>query len=229
MTTPCHSSPDWTDILTAIGTCSAVAATVILFFYERIKRWINRPVLDIGINFSPPDCNKTLASKDNKTITAYWFRLFVRNSGRSPAEDIEVTINEVFRRVGDKWNIYSEFLPSSLVWTHLNKPFLPYLLPGTSKNLDLGYILDPKMRYAYPDENKLSSSDSMSEILFNVILSIKPYLPYNILSPGEYKLILTIGAKNAEPMRQSIKIALQKEWKDDESDMLNNSISISKF
>ena len=56
-----NPSNNWTDILTAIGTLLAVLTTVFFFLYERIKNFLNRPILIIGINLTPPECHKTTA------------------------------------------------------------------------------------------------------------------------------------------------------------------------
>ena len=224
-----HENPtSWTDILTAIGTVGAVILTVFFFLFERIRNWIKRPKLEMGVNFTPPECHKTIVMIGNEMADAYWFRLFATNVGNTPAKDIEVTIDKVYKKIGDKWTLYSAFLPSSLVWTHINQPILNDLIPGTTRNIDLGYIMDPEVRYKYQFENNPVLPNSMTEILFNVSISVKPFIGYNIIESGEYKFLLIIGAKNCKPFKDQIILKFTNDWKDDETKMLNETVKISK-
>jgi hypothetical protein len=48
---------------------------------------------------------------------AFWFRLYVTNTGETVAHDVEVTIGELMRLENDRFVPYSGFLLSNLVWT----------------------------------------------------------------------------------------------------------------
>jgi hypothetical protein len=224
-----HQNPtNWMEVFTAIGTLGTVILTAILFFYERIKNYLQRPILQLGIHFNPPECHKTVVRVGDRISNAYWFRLFVSNNGKSTANDVEVTIDKVYKKIGDQWKVYSAFLPSSLKWTHIDQALLSGLIPGTVRNIDFGYIMDPKIRYAYPFENNPTLTNDMTENLLNVCISVKPWIGYNIIEPGEYKFQLTIGAKNCKPQKEQIILKFTKDWKEDEARMLNETITISK-
>jgi len=218
----------WTDILTAIGTVGTVVLTFFFYFFERIRNWIKRPKLELDVHFTPPECHKTIVKIGNEMADAYWFRLFATNVGDTPAKDIEVTIDKVYKKIEDKWTLYSAFLPSSLVWTHINQPILNDLISGATRNIDLGYIMDPEVRYKYTFENNPVLPNSMSEIFFNVSISVRPFIGYNIIDSGEYKFSLIIGAKNCKPVKDQIILKFTNDWKDDEAKMLNETVKISK-
>jgi hypothetical protein len=213
---------NFTDILTAFGTLAAVIATVTFFFYERIRNFRIRPKLQIGINFYPPDCHKTKAGIYDKKFDAYWFRLYVKNEGKSTAKDIEVSIEKVEKRIDDKWQIYPAFLLSNLVWTHINVPTLTNLLPGTMKNVDLGYIVDPQVYYD-------PSTKNIPENVFNVIISVEPITGYNKLAVGDYRFSIIAGAANCKIKREKFSVVFSKDWQNDETKMLNETIMISKI
>lgn len=224
----CNPSNNWTDILTAIGTLLAVLATVFFFFYERIRNYLNRPILEIGINLMPPECHKTTAMSNQKLYSAFWFRLYIKNSGKSNATNIEVIIEKVEKLVDEKWITFPEFLPSNLIWTHINEPNLKNLLPGTTKNVDFGSIIDPAARLSNPAERNLNHTGSMTDNVFRVNISIQPFNAYNIIEPGNYLFYLIAGASNSKASREIFQLSFRKDWTQDEHKMLSEVVSIVK-
>jgi len=206
-----HLSPsnNWTDTLTAIGTLLAVLTTVFFFLYERIKNYLNRPVLKLDINMAPPECHKTTAMSGQKLFSAFWFRLYVKNNGKSNATNLEVIIEKVDKLVDGKWITFPGFLPSNLVWTHINEPNLKNLLPGTTKNVDFGSILDPAGRLSNPAERNMDHTNSMTDNVFRVNISIQPFNAYNIIEPGDYLFHLIAGASNSEACRSKFHLSFK--------------------
>lgn len=225
-----HNPPNnWTDTLTAIGTLIAVFATIFFFFYERIKNYLNRPILKININFYPPECHKITELFNMRIADAYWFRLYVKNKGKSNAQNLEVLIEKVEKKVGDNWLIYPAFLPSNLKWTHIDVPLLLNLQPGTTKNVDLGYIYDPIVNVSNAVEKKLSSENGKIEILFNVSISVNPLTGYHVLKPGEYLFYIIVGASNCSARREKFHVCFTNDWQINEAKMLTDTIKIAKI
>ena len=220
---------NWTDTLTAIGTLIAVFATIFFFFYERIKNYLNRPIIKIDINFRPPECHKTTGSFNNKFADAFWFRLFVKNTGKSNAQNLEVLIEKVEKKSGDKWKTYSAFLPSNLKWTHIDIPLLLNLQPGTTKNIDFGYIYDPIVNVSIAAENNFSPEDKKIEILFNVSISVNPFTGYHVLKPGDYIFYIIVGASNCKARREKFKLSFSNNWQTNEEKMLNENVKITRI
>jgi hypothetical protein len=223
-----NPSNNWTDTWTAIGTLLAVLTTVFFFLYERIRNYWNRPILKIGINFKPPECHKTTALSNQRLFPVFWFRLFVTNSGRTNSTNLELIIEKVEKMVDGKWTIYPEFLLSNLVWTHINEANLKNLLPGTTKNVDFGYILDPSGRASNPAERNLQHTISMTDNVFRVNISIQPFNAYNIIEPGDYLFHLIAGASNSKASRGKFHLSFKKDWTQDETKMLSEIVSIKK-
>jgi hypothetical protein len=220
---------NWTDPLTAIGTLAAVFAAIFFFFYERIKNYLNRPILKLGINFYPPECHKTTGSFNNKFANAFWFRLYVTNKGKSNAQNLEVLIEKVDKKTGDIWITNSAFLPSNLKWTHIDVPLLMNLQPGTTKNVDFGYIYDPIVSVSNATNNNLPSENNKIEIVFNVTISVIPFTNYHVLQPGEYLFYLIVGASNCKARREIFRVRFSKEWQENETKMLTETIRIDKY
>ena len=72
--------PDW---ITAIGTVVLAAGTIVLaiiaIFQDKIRAWLMRPNLTIGIELAPPDCHKTILEKRDytgKVLDSFWCYYF---------------------------------------------------------------------------------------------------------------------------------------------------------
>jgi len=225
------TDPSWWQ---GIGTVAAVIAVVAFYFLDRLRTWKNRPILDININFRPPDCHHipTTVRDINNSVQqfdAFWFRLTVRNRGRSAAQNLEVLIHDLEKQVDNSWRLLSEFLLSNLVWTHIAQQYLPMLLPGTEKNVDLGHVIDPKARGVVPTENNSEITVVETQAVFYFETTILPNNRYNIIGPGEYKFTITVGASNCAPKSKSFKLKISGEWHLDESTMLSRGVRIERI
>jgi hypothetical protein len=223
-----YSSINWIEVLTAIGTFGAVVVTLSIFSYKKISKKIRKPKLKLGVHFSPPECHKMLAVIGNTRVDAYWFRLYVENFGKRTAKDVDVIIEKIYIKIGDEWRIYSVFLPSNLLWTHIGRALLSNLQPGSKKNVDFGYILEPSVRSQYPSENNPAFPNHTGN-LFNISTTVRPSNGYNIIKPGEYRFQIFVGAKNCIQREEYILLKFSQNWKVDEIQMLNESVSISKM
>ena len=212
----------WSDSLavwlTAIGTIGATVVAVYLA-YRSEQQNKQKPKLSIGFRFFPPDCTlltesikSAEAPNEPKRIDAFWFRGFVKNSGRGVARDVEVIIHDILIRTGDTWKPIPDFISSNLWWTHLprHNAYLPMILPGTSKNFEIGCILKPKLDKTW----------------FEFKLTIVPSYKYNVMPPGEYKFTVTVGASNAKPVHQQFELKVTGDWFESIDSMFELGVSI---
>jgi hypothetical protein len=225
-------APTLTDWLQAIGTLGAVLAAFFFFFWERIRNWWKRPVLYAILNFRPPDCHRitplvTLPTGGTITPDAFWFRITIGNSGKTPAKDLEIIINEVEQKIGDSWQTYSAFLPNNLKWTHVGLQYLPMLLPGTEKNADLGHIIDPHFRPRLPWEENTQLPVPANDTVFCFEVTAVPTNKYHIVAPGEYRFSLTVGAANCSPIKARCQFTLSGQWHRDEASMFQRGIVLT--
>ena len=220
--------PDWWQ---GIGTVAAVVIAFCFYFLDRWRTYRNRPILDIKINFSPPDCHHipTTVKDINGTVRqfdAFWFRLTVINCGRSAAQNLEVLVHNMQKKIDNSWHQLSEFLLSNLIWTHIAQQYLPILLPGTEKNVDLGHIIDPKARKEVPTEHNQKISALETQTVFYFETTILPNNRYNIVGPGEYQFTITVGAANCPSNSKSFGLKISGEWYNNELEMLSKGIDI---
>jgi hypothetical protein len=219
--------------LQAVGTVGAVIAAFIFYFWDKISNWWNRPTLDIAINFRPPYCHGFRWIRENvghvtMEVHCYWFRMTVSNRGNQTAKNVEVVVSQLRRKVGDVWERVAEFLPCNLGWTHTSQQYMPLLLPQTTKEVELGRILDPAARLEFDGESIPGVKWSSSITLFRVALTVNPVTGYNILRPGEYEVTCMVGAENCKPVTRTFILALSGSWEVDEGQMFKKGIEISR-
>ncbi|MGL3709428.1 hypothetical protein ACSYAY_00990 [Leptospirillum ferriphilum] len=221
----------FTDWLIAVGTNGAVIVAIFLtMFWEPYKKWQTRPILKIGINFEPPDCQSiplvtSMPIQSRGPIPNYQFRIYVKNIGKEPASNLEAIIIKVFKSSGDKkWDLLPQFIATDLLWTHIRVPFLPFLLPGLTKNIDLGHVVKPEFRL-YIGEGRPNADPQKT--IFSFDIQIRPNNDYQKILPGVYKFLIVVGAENCESVEKIFYLRLTGEWFDTEEEMFSRGIFIS--
>ena len=82
---------------------------------------------------------------------------------------------------------------------------MPQLLPGTRKNVDLGYF-----------SKSSTNKDTDNDIELCVAITVNPLTKYNCLHSGKYKLTIIVGAQNCKFSEQKIIITMYGKWTDEE-------------
>ena len=231
-----NAGPNITDWLTGIGTVAVATIAILFYFLDRLRAKGERPILDLFINFRPPFCHYTSVATVERAgrihnFEAYWFRLTVANRGKTSAKDLEVIIHNVEQRVDGAWKRLSDFLPSNLKWTHTSQHYLPMLLPYTEKNIELAHIINPDAnnRGRVPGEYNhahLKLSAAQTSVFFE--LTILPVSSYNIVGPGEYRFMITVGGSNCSPISSTFNLKLTGEWHTEENTMLTKGVEINR-
>lgn len=219
--------------LGAIGTISAVAVAL---FKDEFLRWRRRPKLNISISLHPPDCHKTQLTVDEHSIASsirvlncYYFRLWVRNDGRSRAERVEVFVAKIRQRnTKGSFEQLDNFLPMNLVWSAGSggeRIYIDGISPGMGKHCDIGHIIDPTFRKFINSEN--SKSAVPNQTIFSLDLEFKTNTLSHLLMPGSYQIDLLVAASNANPSIFTISLDLFGNWYPDESQMFAEGLKLS--
>lgn len=234
-------------LLTAVGTLTLAG---IALFYDKLRAWRRRPILEIAFDLEPPHCNKTtiMYPMTNSTLTfplsggnltnqpspllssvdGYYFRLRIRNIGKSPAEQVEVFASELlYRTANGKFERVASFLPINLLWTHIKKPYRDAISPGMEKHCDLGHIIDPSNRSSIASEDNTALGVSYTETLFSFDVEVLSYTKSYLIKPGYYQLKLIIAASNSKPIPKTLGINHTGKWFTDEKRMLSEGIGIT--
>jgi hypothetical protein len=196
-------NPEW---LTAAGTIGAV---LVALFAETFRRWYRRPVLRGRIEMRPPDCHLTPVVHDEVENFAYWFRIWVRNDGRSSAEQVQVQASGLLRRSENgRFEEIRQFLPMNLRWTHTAAIYAPRISPGMGLHCELGRIMRGQ-----PDN-------------FELLVEVQPFTGWHRLPPGVYRLVLALAAANADASPFAIEIEVRGGWAEREEEMFRDHIVI---
>ena len=218
MATGAGGTPIGTWILAGV----AVASATIAAFQSRIARLLVSPKLGLEVNPGPPDFHHTLVSHPTAPGTpavSYYCNLRVRNTGNSRAEQVEVFVADVLTQQEDgSFTHLTSFLPKNLLWSWTLKPFLDALSPGMYASCTLGHIFDPARRRQFPGE-ALSDVDEArlaDRTAFSVAVQFPSTIPFHILTPGTYHVVLWIAAGNARKVEKHLELVLSGSWWADE-------------
>lgn len=225
---------DWSlfaNLLVGVGT---IALAIVAVFQQNIHNWLNKPKLNIEVTGQPPDCHKMPLSVMQpfplqqpiliQTDEGYYYRIRVVNTGRDRAENAEVFIASVSKKVGDGYEKVEQFLPMNLLWSHVERPFLEAISPGgMEKHCNFGYVIPPE---DMPERVTSWLDVPRDETIFTLALEVHPNTLSNMLTSGEYRIDILIAAANMKkPKKKTLEMNISGQWYGDESEMLSNGIS----
>jgi hypothetical protein len=223
------------EVATWAAAVATFLAVVVALLKEEIIRLWRRPKLTASIRLEAPDCHKTELAWINPNsgqVVArgwcYYFRLWVENKGKQPAERVQVFAAKLLRRHAD--GIFREeksFLPMNLVWSHTHEIFKERISPNMGSHCDLGFIQEPSFR----TQIALAGGRTLANVtddkaIFALDLEVKPNTLSDLLAPGVYRLEVLVAAANAGPKRKVLEITLTGNWFDPESKMFSDGIGI---
>lgn len=220
------------------GISTFLAVLVALFKEDIVSNW-RRPELDASITTKPPDCAKVIMTSvvqrtalTQMSTECYWLRIWVKNSGKTRAEKVQVFAAELSKRAADgTFRIIDGFVPMNLRWSHSQNPieapeiFAEGISPGMGKHCDLGYIIDPAHRSAIRIGEDLPGLPA-GNTLVALELELKPNTLSHLIPPGTYRLLVRIAAANCRPVARTIEMTITGEWFSDEKRMLSEGIGI---
>jgi len=182
----------------------AIIALFTPYFAMRIRHWYLRPQLDVEFKYEPPYFR---LFPTNTGRLVYYVRFAVINNGKTQANDCEAVLEKVYW-VEDLKNIRKWiFLPVNLKWSgedpvrDFETACFRTIYPGGRKTFcDIGHIEENKDGFSFELPRRfLEQSD--------------------ILAPGDFKIQISVYAKNAEKVTREFKISWSGVWKNTEEEM----------
>ena len=221
---------DFVHWVEAIGTIG-VAATAV--FGETIRGWFYHPKFLVTARTEQPDASMTTitnAQTGEKITDAIYLRLWVENVGNAAAKNVEVYAQTLRRQRADgQWEMYETFPPMNLRWS--NVPFLvyPVISPKMGKHCDCVHIVDPVKRAesGMSDDNPgLQLAASVASMTIDLIAT--PNHRGNIVPPGEYELLIKVGATNSGTSDWLVTLRFDGMWTSDAAQMTSNHVGIRR-
>lgn len=221
----------------AAATATFLAVLVALFKDEFLRR-CRRPRLTVSIELGPPDCHKTKLNYEIQRVAPTWvsadcfyFRLWVRNLGKTRAEQVQVFAAKLSRKSADGlFKRVDAFLPMNLKWSH-GRPdsdgpeiFAQGISPMMGKHCDLGHVVDPRYR---KDLGEDLSDVPAEKTIVALELEFPPGTRSHLIPPGTYRLELHIAAANSTPITKILELTTTGEWFPDEAKMFTDGLGIT--
>ena len=217
-----------TQIIIATGTGLLAIAAI---FGGSISRWWRKPVLSVELNPRPPVCQKIpmgYRGPGNYVTDSYYFRLIVRNEGKTSARQVEVFVKGLDKKRKDgSYEPVPLFLPMNLRWAHIGEMFYPAIHPDTGKFCDLFHIIDPTKRPGIPLEDDTRPGLDKDKGILSFDTITKANTMGHLQPPGDYRLTLIVAGENADAKTTILNVVYDGQWIVDESRMLSEAIGIS--
>jgi len=204
-------------------------AVLVALFGRTFWDWFNRPKLEVAVRKTQRPLG---VKKDEMHVSGifaedkvYFVELGITNTGRNPAENVEVFLSKRFYKALDT-NEYAEqtfATPINLCWLGADrncdideKRYMPRIGPNSTRYCSLGWVYPPKGTGLYG-----SSGMGLD------ITSQQFEWAHLLLGPAWFKLIIEVSASNARPVIREMEILISGNWSDEEEEMFKEHLRIS--
>lgn len=224
----CLNIQDAAQILIIFTTFAVLFHSV--FIKDNFSSYRQRPIIDLQLNFSEPDCHLTetyirFQTNTNQVgrieIPTYYLRLRVCNLGKTTLKNVEAILEKVEKN--DKE--LTSFLPLTLIWAltevQANRG-LTQIPQGTFRTLDLINLIKPEQTRQIPDERYQAMVGKMS-----VCSVVQPNTNSDILDKGKYVFYLSVVSENQEPYFAKLSIEYDGLWNDDIKTMFKKHVKLT--
>jgi hypothetical protein len=182
-----------------------------------------------------PHCRKTFLSNPNTgqyLSDVYYFRLLVKNNGRSSAINVEVYASELLKKKKDgKYTTITTFSPDNLIWSNINQSIYPAIPPKSERDCCCFHIVEPIKRINRPlksQEEKVFSDISQEKTIMHIDTAFKSNSKDYLQPCGEYLLKIIVSAGNSSSVvRKSVFINITGDWYSNEDQMLSDGVGFS--
>jgi len=154
----------------------------------------------------------------------YHFRIWVENSGKSRADQVQVFVSRLFRRAADgTFREDRHFSPMNLKWSYGEEVYAQGISPGMGKHCDFGRIVEPDCRSEVGDFIRGVASE---QTIFSLITEWRSNTGSHLLAPGTYRIELRLAAANSRPVSQTVELTVSGNWFADEERMFQDGIGL---
>ena len=160
-----------------------------------------------------------------KSWPCYYFRIWVKNTGKARAEKVQVFMSRLWRQHADKsFHEEERFDPMNLKWAHDHLLFAEAISPRMGKHCDFFHINSPEMRSAGAAPNL--PDVPADETLIEFDTEVTPNNFGNLISKGTYRAELLIAGANVGPISKTFEITLRGEWHDNAKQMFADGVGV---
>jgi hypothetical protein len=161
----------------------------------------------------------------------YSVRLWVENSGKSRAEQVQVFAARLLRQAADgSFRVVDNFLPMNLRWSHgtdvngVPEVFAQGISPGMGKHCDFGHVVVPSSQ---ADLNEAVDDPADGKTVFALDLEVIPNSRTHLMRPGKYQLEIKLAGSNCSATSWTVSLHVTGEWHEDAARMFGEGIGAS--
>jgi len=203
------------EIISLISTIVTFLAVIVALFGARLWQFIDKPRLEILFKLEPPYCHKT--GMGNDKIPVYYFRFIVKNIGKTQAEDCEVFLESIKRKVNGEFIFYKNFTPVNLKWSGIRESFKRTIFQGKEMYCDLGKIMPHAEYYLSQYVNVTPEEQLQNKFVFE--LPETYYSQWDCLLVGEYIITVSVYSKNTNKITRDFRLSWTGVWRDEDTEM----------
>ncbi|MBN1262843.1 MAG: hypothetical protein JW991_00635 [Candidatus Pacebacteria bacterium] len=215
------TTSDWVQI----GSTLLLGALAVLapYFAERLKHRYFKPGLKIKFKLAPPGCHKTRRVGRGYDFPVYYFRFLIENFGKTQAEDCEVFLENVFRENSAGEMVKNKsFTPVNLKWSGIRDPYKRTIQPGKEMYCDLGRVQHPDDKFHSVFKGFSKKDEESNKFIFE--FPERYYSQQDCLTPGKYKIEVSVYSNNAKKTSRHFLLSWTGEWKDKEESMFSELV-----
>ena len=208
-----------------IGSTIILGALALLAPYvvERWKYKFYSARLEFIFSHTPPYCHITQMRGAGANFPVYYFRFIVLNNGRVQAEQCEAVIEKIWKEnSAGQLKEFIGFSPVWLKWSGTEGTKYSTIQPGRKIFCDMGRIHqpdhEPESAYRAIKEEEIRQNKFFFE------WPERFYAQWDCLIPGKYQIDIAIYSKNAKRISRKFNITWSGNWKNLESEMLNELV-----
>jgi hypothetical protein len=222
----------WDLIIAGAVALGTIALAALAVYQDRIRAWLDAPVLKLSLSNEPPDCIwvpfRHPLTRQFLSDTIH-LRFRVRNEGKTTARNVEVYAERLEENRNGRWVQRTSFPPMNLVWADVGGIYFSGISPKMEKHCDLGHVIDPARRdgIPIPDEQNMALNLDANTTSFTYATVAKPFHQGHIVGPGRYRLTVRLATENAKPTTGVVEVELLGRWYPDEARMLRDGIRAS--
>ncbi len=196
------------EILQLLGIIASVFIGIVAIFGEKIRGFIFKPKLSVGIENIFPYYSLSQFESGSKF---HIYRMIIKNEGNADAKNVQVYLNKVEQKGADgKFATHTNILPINLNWSYQesgNTSVIADLLsPKMEKYCDFFYIKE-NTNFCILNTEYQFSTNGMTN---------------NALTKGMYRVHLIISCSDAMPVKRVIEFEYSGTWSNDINEMIKS-------
>ena len=211
---------EWIRSLSTLAAC--LIALAVALFGDSLKRLFYKPDLQLDAMVRRPDAERVgrfmLQGMKGLHVEAWFFRLAISNSSKTPARDVQVYLKRIEKADG---TAVTKFTPMNLRWTNTEVTTRKVLLKDLPVLCDFIHISDPVYR---PQLGEELSDVPAGKAIMCLDVEATNTARGHLLGPGAYRFYLYVAAENFLARHFKVEVRYDGAWHLDQDQMFDQEI-----